>query len=321
MDRKAILRDVSNNVRNNFWSYLSAVLILSLVSLICNGGFSILLQSQGALRAIRSGFFSVEQLTTLDSEFWSVVGSTPGLGFIGMIAVYFLVNPLAVRVNAFFLKGIDDKPEFKMLSIKDNYKNNVLVTFFSGILLEIIILSLFFAYTTVVGLLGGLFFSIDSPIAIVAGMLISTVLVVLLMIVLISVHYNFSLIYYILTENKNWGFGLVYMFSRKLVYKRKWKIFKLEFKYILGQTVAVMLPFILFFAGVISEVYGFDGRAIASVGLIIIVPAYCLYTFVSVYKNALWARIYSELRKELPDEEKVFSEYRPPENNENISYE
>lgn len=314
MNRKTILKDVSENVRNNFWSYFTAILILSVAGLICNGGFATLFQSQRILHAIRAGFFSIEQMSDFKSDFWSVVGNAPGLGFIGMIGLYFLVNPLSVNVNKFFLKGLSDNPELKLLAERDNYRNNVFVTFFSGLLFEIIIFAMFLAYFLITSLF---LVKIEG----IAGLILGLIITVFLAVKLIGVRYNFSFVKYILTENKGWGFGLIYLLSRKLVNKRKWKIFKLEFWYLIIKSVCVMLPVTLFMSGIIAEAYGFSGEGFATASIIIIVPMYCLYTFISIYKNALWAKLYSEFREELPLKESNVSEYAMPDNEENISYE
>ena len=55
-------------------------------------------------------------------------------------------------------------------------------------------------------------------------------------------------------------------------------------------------------------------------GIFLIIPALLLNIFVSVFKNAVWAKIYKKLNNKEKPEERVISSYEPPKEEEDISY-
>ena len=326
MNRKEILRDSFKKTKQFFWIYLAAVAILFIASGISDGIFGSFDSLNRFLLSMRSGIFTYENIMDTNSEVWSVMTAKRGLlsnsGIVGFLAALFVANPLSVGISRLFLQ---DRPDLSAMSsvFKSNYWQLVKVTFVYNFLLSIIFTAISAVYMVAAYLgIGMLALSAEQLSILTAlGVIVYELIVLALYIVwIINIKYNFSMIPYILAEEPECSFTECYSRSRMMVRSKKKKLFSIDFCVSVWAWIAVIIPTALVCLGTIMWLEGIGGMSCMILGIFLIIPALLINIFVSVFKNAVWAKIYTKLNNKEKPEERFFSSYEPPKEEEDISY-
>lgn len=335
MNKKEILIGARQDVRKNFWIYLAVVIIFSIVSGIGDGVFNMFGNLNRFVAAIRSGMLTHQQLASPDSELWSVLLEKQGVlfsgvGIFGLLISLFVVNPLSVGINKVFLRGINGRPKIETITepFREKYLNIVVTLFLSNLLLEIILFAVALLYTVVMGIMAGIIIVSDNlmPALMIAGIIISCILFIVCTICYIawtvSISYNFLMIGYILTEHPEYSFSEAYNLNKKMVYHKKWEIFKIDFHYSVWMMLSIMIPVGFLIAGLIKMSLSAGGTLYIVLGILLIIPVVFINLFISLFRESAWAHIYSKLKVEesVENNENILSSYETPIYHEPISY-
>lgn len=327
MNRKEILKDSFSKAKLNFWVYLAAVAICFIITGLSDGVFESFGSLNRILLALRSGSFSYNALLDYNSEFWNVMTSNRGFlanfGWTGFLISIFIANPLAVGLCKMFTR---DEPLFSSLTdvFKNNYLQLVKTTFVYNLLFGIIVSAISIIYVLAnmftVGIIGIAAGNTDAVVVPTILMIaVSLAFLVIYCVFTISITYNFSMINYILADNPEIDFSECYSISKQMVKGKKKKIFSVDVSVSVWSVIAVLVPTVLIVTGLTMQIMELGGISCIILGIFLIVPAICVCVFVSVFKNAVWARMYKELKPK-NGEKITVSGYENPEEEEDISY-
>lgn len=321
MNNKELYKKVRENVKVNFWIYLVAALIFFLLSAAVSNGFGVFSDIGKIIYAIRNGNFNYQQLSNPESQLWAYlaaggeVAASSAAGIIVTALSFFLVNPLGVGVKSVFISGVDERPAISKLSepLKKSYLNIVITMLLSNLVLEAIIVAIAVVYMVAMAMAGTFISGIGTNQGTVLFSVAAVILTVLYLIFAVRATYSFSMIGYILAEHPGYRLSQVLYYSRKMVHKKKWQIFKVDFHYLKWSALSVIIPMVIFGLGMMKMSLATGGMLYIILSIFMIIPVLCINLFISIFKDSAWAHMYKELKidKEVnaqPDETEAIEE-------------
>lgn len=315
---KEILKKSYQNVKKNFWIYLAVVLISEAIAGMFDGSSQIFTQIGAYLN-----YLSIENTGLINNNDIFVAGNS-GAGMITSIvslaAMIFLLNPLEIGVNKFFLEGVCTKnPDIQIVisPFKSSYLDVVKTTFINTVLSDAVIFVVTFAYVLCAGA-AALLMTMQSVAMIVLSVALIVVLTIVYCMATMMLLYNFKIVKYIIGNGSNFKFTVAYGLSKAMLKGKRFDVFKVDIIY----GMITVLPLIAIFAMLISGFVIEELMIFTIIGCVALVPYIILALFVSLFRNAAFANIYENLKRDMVKSTtvEIDSNYEPPKNSKPISY-
>ncbi len=312
-----ILKNAYENVKKNLWIYLAVVLIYNTVAGIVGGASQMISQMGGVFGLIASGNYNHDRMLDVISATSGSAGAATLL--FGLVVTFFVINPLTVGMNKFFVGGVKGKnPNVNDLiaPFKNNYMNIVKTIVISDLLFEIIVMGIAFAYILCL-IIASMPMAMNEALMLLSiiGIVIFTILYVVTATI---VRYDFHFIKYLLIDNPETRFSQAYGVVKKMLKGKKIEILKVDIIYTLLSIIPLLMVLSMICFGIIQNLL-----ALSIIGFVVLIPCIIFMLFVSVFQNAAFADIYEELKadysKSLKEKETHFT-YEAPCYDEPISY-